>query len=225
MIYRVDQSTSLTPYGDHWCDNAYAYLSNYLDIFTHEMGTTDMGVNGLFTFRISTRQYPSLSLILNDGTVVHIAGGGDMNANRPFRFTLISSENFFFFSMNRDYGGHLVITWCRDSSGKYYVGGAGDMHTLDTTELYKTDGSMFTLYDITDTTSYYTFKQLFNFKAPPGKIALARFQPLSTVGNLTIVAEDLYTCSTVPYRSTVSIMGDTFLAVDTNTLIKLDLED
>ena len=81
------------------------------------------------------------------------------------------------------------------------------------------------MYDLEDTANPYAFTKMFNFAAPPGKIAIAQMQSFEKSGNFGGWTTDLYSCSTVPLFSTVSIMGDTFLALDTNTLIRLDLSE
>ena len=224
MIYRVDQDSSgvLCPYGYAWADNIYTYLNRYVSGLTHEMGTTLIDFNGLFQWKILTDRYPKISVVLNDGTELYLGQCGDCATNRTFRFTLISSDNFLFFTANRDYGGCVTLIWCKDTSGNYYAGGKYNDHNWDAgNEIY----SNVYLYSINEPVSPFSFKKIFNFTAPPGKIVLARFQPVATSGNQLFATEDLYVCSTVPYRSTISIMGDTFLAVDTNTLIKMDMSE
>ena len=81
------------------------------------------------------------------------------------------------------------------------------------------------LYDFENTASPYAFAKMFNFTAPPGKIAIAQMQPFTKDSNFGFWTTDLYSCSAVPLFSSVSIMGDTFLAVDTNTLIKMDMSE
>lgn len=230
MIYRVDtysNGESCYPTPDYIADCSYKYLSQFLDGLTHTEHSTDIDFWGLFTLTIpNSRFMQNMSITPTGGSACSFGDPSDarIEYNRPVRHTILYDTNFLYYSFrDRDRGGLFNLIWFRDSkTGKQYAGGNNKWGSWTTGELYKTGA---VLYDFEDTASPYTFAKMFNFTAPPGKIAIAQMQPFTKGGDFGFWTTDLYSCSTVPLFSTVSIMGDTFLALDTNTLIKLDMSE
>lgn len=227
MIYRVDTYAypdPLWPDNDYMANYAYNYLSQYIEGLTHTTNSTDIDFWGLFTLTIPNSAYSTgMSITLSGGSPISFGEGTRTAHNRPMRYTLVYDEDkFFYFSMrDRDYGGLFTLVWFVDDNGKGYVGGTNDSGNWTTGNLY---GTGTVIYDMEDPTRSYHFAQMFNFTAPPGKIAIAQAQPLYKEGDISSLYTYLYTCSTVPYRSSISIMGDNFLAIDTNTLIRIPEE-
>lgn len=112
-----------------------------------------------------------------------------------------------------------------DDSGKVFAGGGAG--AWGSTYIY-TSGNPYNtkIYPVDDLATPYYFIRMFDYTSPPGKLTIAQMQPFSSVtGDLLSFTTGVYACSTVPINSTVVIMGDTFFALDTNTLIKMDMSE
>lgn len=220
MIYRVDEQWEPTFLrGTRWADCAYDYLSQYVDGLIHEENTEFIDFWGRFTIRITTDRYSRLYLVAPNGTQIPLGTEQDMNPNRAWRFTLIKSDNFMFFSMNRDYGGNITLIWMVDEDNRDYFGGGGYNHTFNTTELYN---SAVVAYDVLDTTSPFYFTKPLPFVPPQNKVGFLDNYFITNNISKSVAIKDLYSCTSVVYRSTLTVLGHNFLAVDTNTLINSD---
>lgn len=234
MIYRVD-----TYYGDTpeyfngrrqtMADYVYNYLSNHgIEGLTHTSGTLDIHFWGLFV--LSLPQFydgnpyflGGTSITNSEGVVKTFLGNSRMDFNRPLRLTLISKNNFFYFSIrHRDSWGGFTIVKMQDSVGNIYAGGTSTAHAWDTTEIYASDVILYRLPDMIDV---FKFTKPLSFSAPPTKIAYLNDYFLSDNNSIFQIPE-LHSCSTTAYRSTITILGHNFLALDTNTLLSLEEEN
>lgn len=224
MIYRVDTYVVDQPgwlNNEYVADYVYNYLSQYVQGLSHAtLHSTTIDFWGLFTLNIPNSGNTSgMSLSVPSGASVAFTGAGRTGYNRPIRHVLFYDEDkFLYYSLrDRDYGGMFTLIWLKDGDSDY-VGVNNHNAYWTTNDLYGTDME---IYSLDDLTTKYAMPQMFNFQAPPGKIALAQMQPLIVDGVDTIFYTYLYTSSTVPIHSSVSIMGDNFLAINTNTLIRM----
>ena len=148
--------------------------------------------------------------------------GGEMESNRRYRFALVYADNFLFFSMTRDMGGSLSFMWFVDEDNKEYIGGSrANRSFAPSGELYDSQS----IWCLDDMTANYSFAKPFTFGMPVGKIAFAEKHPVITGGNMTNFVKDMMSCSSVGYRTTITINNKNYFAVDTNTLCCLDAEE
>lgn len=224
MIYRVDTYVVDQPgwlNSDYVADYVYNYLSQYIQGLSHEtLHSTTIDFWGLFTLNIPNSASTSgMSLSVPSGASVAFTGTGRTGHNRPIRHVLFYDEGkFLYYSLrDRDYGGMFTLIWLKEEDSDY-VGVNNHNAYWTTNDLY---GADMEIYSLNDLTTIYAMPQMFNFQAPPGKIAISQMQPLIVDGTDSVFYTYLYTSSTVPFQSSVSIMGDNFLAINTNTLIRL----
>lgn len=224
MIYRVDTYEVDQPgwlNNDYIADYAYNYLSQYISGLSHEtLHGTDIDFWGLFTLEIPNSSYTGgMRMSVPDGSSATFTGNSRTGHNRPIRHTLIYDEGkFLYYSLrDRDYGGMFTLIWIKGETSDF-VGVNNHNATWTSNDLYGTDME---IYSLADLTAKYSMPQMFNFFAPPGKLVIAQMQPIGIDGVSSFFYTYLYTCSTVPFRSSVSIMGDNFLALNTNTLVRL----
>ena len=228
MIYRVDTYVVDQPgwlNNEYIADYVYNYLNPYVEGLSHEtLHSTTIGFWDSFTLNIPNSGYTTgMSLSIPDGTSVTFTGTGRTAYNRPIRHTLFYDEGkFLYYSLrDRDYGGMFTLIWIKNESGADFVGVNNHIAGWTSNDLY---GSDMEIYALDNLASKYSMPQMFNFTAPPGKIAIAQMQPVIVESALSFFYTYLYTCSTVSFRSSVSIMGDNFLALNTNTLVRLSEE-
>jgi hypothetical protein len=67
----------------------------------------------------------------------------------------------------------------------------------------------------------YNFIRTLNFTAPPNQVAYLDMSPISS-GNDSVFLSAWKSCSTTALRSTVTINGNNYFALDTNTLVPID---
>lgn len=216
--YQVDQSGWL--FTDYIADYVYQYLNQYVQGLSHEtLHSTTIDFWGLFTLNIpNDGRTTGMSLSVPSGASVTFTGTGRTAHNRPLRHVLLYDEGKFLYYSLRDqtYGGMFTLIWLKGEDSDY-VGVNNHDAGWASNDLY---GADMEIYSLDDLTTRYAMPQLFNFQAPPGKIAIAQMQPIIVDGVDSIFYTYLYTSSTVPLRSSVSIMGDNFLAINTNTLVR-----
>lgn len=216
MIYRVDstaQGANLLPYGTNWCDNIYAYLSQYITGLSHEMGTTKIDF-GDFTLDILNQRYTHF-VVETENNSKEIASV-DLNTSRTWIFTLIKTEKFMYFKVNRDWGNHLTIFWLIEDN-KHYVGaecgGEGS-----TSSIYNA-----VIANISDLQgNNYNFVKILNISVPVNTIAVSDKAPLTDNVMSCIFCTDLLSCSNITSGTVITMKGHNYLALDTNTLIQLD---
>ena len=211
MIYRHD-TWGWGTLGDQVAD----FLSNYISDMTYDSSTKTMTFFDKFSFSIADSNWPTLTLYYGSNTV-------QWNAEAMYRekdVYFVYGEDFMQLKMYfPNYGQRwMIISYIKTADGKYFAGGSVNSTTEYT--LYNTP-----YYDVQDTVvTQYNFPKVINFSADPDKIVYAEKTPLVHNDSGIAFFDNIYSCSTVPLRSTVSIGNDNYLAVDTNNLVLLDSE-
>jgi len=212
MIYRHDSwSTGNLP------DQVYNYLSNFIPDIAYEAATGTMTFFDKFAFSIiPNNNWPTLSLTYGSNTITWNAEVMTWEKDVYFVLTDVFMQLKIYFP---NYGQRwMIISYIKTADGRYYAGGSVNSQTEYT--LYNTP-----YYDIQDTVvTQYNFPKVINFSADPGKIVYAEKTPLVHNDSGIAFFDNIYSCSTVPLRSTVSIGNDNYLAVDTNNLILIPNE-
>lgn len=205
---------------DNWgwgtlADQVAAFLSNYISDMIYDSSTKIMTFfDDKFSFQIADSNWPTLSLAYGSSRI-------QWDAEAMFRekeVYFVYSENFMQLKIYFPNSGQrwMIISYIKSSDGKYYAGGSVNSQTEYT--LYNTP-----YYDVqNDTQLIYNFPKIINFAANPGKIVYAEQTPLVHSDSNICFFNDIFSCSTVPLRSTVTINGDNYLALDTNNLVLLD---
>ena len=218
MIYRHD-----TLGQDTFGSCIYNYLSNFISDITYDSSTGDVTFFDTFTYRITPNFAPSVTLLYGSQAVSlgSTPGGGDIYGNRDTY--LILGEDFLYLKMMATSDGRwIVISYFKDSNGNYWAGGIYGQGGGASKEyaLYAVP-----YYNLTEVIpSAYYFQKVLPFVASTGKIIYAEQSPLVYSDSGIIFVDNIYCCSTVPIRSTVSIGNDNYVAIDTNNIVVLDSE-
>ena len=213
MIYRYDN----LPNGN-LPEQIYNYLSNFISDLEYDSGTGTITFFGKFSFITPPNAgWPDLKLLWGSNTITW-GGGISMSGIKNVYF--IFDENFMQLKISfPNYGSRwLIISYVKTPEGNYFAGGS----ITSTTEytLYNTP-----YYDIQDPiVTQYNFPKVINFAANTGKIVYAETTPLVHNNSGIVFFDNIYSCSTVPIRSTVSIGNDNYIAIDTNNIGVLDSE-
>lgn len=230
MIYIVKDFNENTPGQPGWvktyyfADYFYNFLSAYIPNISHEAHSPNIDFQGKFTMVIpvtfdSPHWFYHTGISLPTGEFIDFGEPGSRwNWNRPERYLLVYSDDFLYCSLReRDSGGGFTFIWCATPQGEF-VGGTNLAHNWGTTELYATDMK---LYNKDNILVSYNFIRTLNFTAPPNQVAYLDMSPISS-GNDSVFLSALKSCSTTALRSTVTINGNNYFALDTNTLIPID---
>ena len=215
MIYRVDNGYFITD-NNQWGASIYAYLSQYLDGLSYDTETYKIDFWGIFKIRVTrdgstTRLYMTTS----DGSEVSLGGANDVTTWVNWTFTLVKTDNFLYFRMQHPWnnGGCYELVWAND--GANYVGG----NATGSIGLTFYDSA---IYKMPSTQSPYYPVKLLNFTTVSSKLAFSEIAIAITEGNQSFMLQDLCSCSNISKGSVVTIQGDNYVALDTNTLIMLD---
>ena len=220
MIYRVDERSLHMSPSYIWADTVYDYLNQYVDGLSHDTNSQEIDFWKKFKIRIRSDANVSLTLIVN-GAEISLSSGHQtyMPDNRPFHFDLIVSDNFFLFNLIQQLGGSFSIIYAKDADGNEYVGGSTESHGWGSSWMY---GTYTSLFDLSDLNSQYFFTKPLVFTPPPNQVGFVDYYFITNNTSKSIPILGLYSCTSLPYRSTCTILGHNYLAVDTNTLICID---
>lgn len=195
----------------------YNYLSNFISDLTYDSDTGTITFFDKFSF--TTEPGAGLpTLTLRWGTNA-ISWGGGLGMGGTSDVYLIYGEDFMYLKICQSRENRwVVMSYVKIDENRYIVGGTlGD----------RPEPSFYNI-NYYDTSSAivckYNFPKVMPFEAAPGKIVYAEQSPLSYNDTDVVFVDSIYSCSTVPLRSTVSIGNDNYLAVDTNNLVLLDSE-
>lgn len=211
MIYRHDT----IPYTDI-APTVYNYLSNFIEGLSYDDSTATIDFFGKFSYTIPKVSHPQMTLSFNGNSVVW---GGGLGMGGTSDTYLILGEDFMYLKICRTGESRwVVLSYVKLSETRYLAGG-----TLG-------DRPEPSLYNISyyDTAApilcQYKFPKVLAFGASAGKIVYAEQSPMAFNDTDVIFLDDVYCCSTVPIRSTVSIGNDNYVAIDTNNIVVLDSE-
>ena len=220
MIYRVDYGRFIND-GAQWGQSIYNYLKQYIDGLTYEADTYKVNFWDLFKIRVSrTGNSTIMYITFPNGSEVNIGGADDISWQEPWYFTLAKTNNFMHPRMQHSYNIPIAnIFWSKDDKGNNYGGGAmGNTSTFYNDLIYKLDNTT------SATSSTYSPVRLLNFTAASYKLAFSEIAIASTSGDQSFIIQDLCSCSAMARGATVTIQGDNYVTLDTNTLLLLEPE-
>ena len=194
----------------------YNYLSNYIDGLSYDDDTATIDFFGKFSYTIPKMSHPTMTLSFNN---VSVTFGGGLGMGGSSDVYLIYGEDFMYLKICRSGESRwVVLSYFKLPDGRYVAGGTlGDRPepSLYNIRYYNTAEPLACLYQ---------FKQVMPFGAAPGKIVYAEQSPVVYSDTDIIFSDNIYCCSSVPIRSTVSIGNDNYIAIDTNSIVVLDSE-
>ena len=219
MIYRTDYGKFITS-RFNWGESIYNYLNQFITGLTYDSETNTVDFWGKFKIRITEFQgVHTLYFTPTNGIELGLGSCSDVAWSANWYATLVKTDNFFFFSMKHEYNNPPTfnIFWAKDKNDIEYAGGifVGNAKFYNS-QIYKLDGST-----ISTSPAYYPVKFL-DFTAPSFKLAFSDIAIAATSGNQSFIIPDLCSCSTVTKGDNLTIQGDNYAAIDTNTLVKLD---
>lgn len=221
MIYRVDYGRFITD-GIQWGQSIYNYLNQYIDGLTYEADTYKVNFWDLFKIRVSrTGSTTSMYITFPNGSEVNIGGANDISWGENWYFTLAKTDNFMHLRMQHIYNNPPIVNifWSKDDKGNNYGGGVMGPNQIFYNDLiYKLDNTTSTI------SSTYSPVRLLNFTAASYKLAFSEIAIASTSGDQSFIIQDLCSCSAMARGATVTIQGDNYVALDTNTLLLLEPE-
>ena len=143
----------------------------------------------------------------------------DYVAQPAAHLLVLISDNFILIRQNRNnYIDRYVTMMFVTNEDKHYAGGVTG----------NTNGHNIYALNLTsfeDSTSGYQITRLLNFTAPAGSTAYLDRAVFSNNGDTAYWFTELCSCSTVPFNSTVTILGNNYLAIGTNTIVQIPEED
>lgn len=222
MIY---ETTTLTfPQGTTtWMSVICNYFNQFSDRFHLEGNYIVFDNKVRFTF--TDAGYPKVLLQCNDSQSTSY-DLGDMgywhrSGSRTWGIvTFILTDTLFYFTItSTEYG--TIYSDCRgevvsviDGNGNYFAGYAYANFNANAVSFYNVD----------DAVSGYRIGRMFNFATESQKILWSDICPISHASGYFSTINTIMNCSNVTQGITITILGNNYYTIGTNTLLPLDSE-